>query len=61
MLGAPIYMGRWQTGGAVDPSKLRFPFSHMAEADVRDWHAIREWALALPGLLDARDREPAAV
>jgi hypothetical protein len=26
--------------GAVDPAKLRFPFSHMQETDTRDWEAI---------------------
>jgi menaquinone-dependent protoporphyrinogen oxidase len=34
-------------GGAVDPRKLRFPFSHMPAADVRDWGEIRGWADAL--------------
>jgi menaquinone-dependent protoporphyrinogen oxidase len=34
-------------GGVIDPSKLHFPFSHMAAADLRDWAAIREWALEL--------------
>jgi menaquinone-dependent protoporphyrinogen oxidase len=32
-------------GGAVDPTKLRFPFNRMPETDARDWEAIREWAL----------------
>jgi menaquinone-dependent protoporphyrinogen oxidase len=32
-------------GGAVDPAKLRFPFNHMAAADIRNWDEIRDWAL----------------
>ena len=35
-------------GGAIKPDELRFPFSHMAAADVRDWAAIRAWAAGLP-------------
>ena len=34
-------------GGAVDPTKLRFPFTHMPAADVRDWDEIRRWAVEL--------------
>jgi menaquinone-dependent protoporphyrinogen oxidase len=34
-------------GGAVDPAKLRFPFNHMSAADVRDWDAVRAWAMEL--------------
>jgi menaquinone-dependent protoporphyrinogen oxidase len=34
-------------GGVVDPRKLHFPFSHMPAADVRDWDAVRAWALAV--------------
>jgi menaquinone-dependent protoporphyrinogen oxidase len=34
-------------GGAVDPRKLSFPFSHMPAADVRDWDAIRGWAIGI--------------
>ena len=32
-------------GGVVDPRKLHFPFNHMPAADVRDWDAIRDWAV----------------
>ena len=32
-------------GGAVDPSKLSWPFSHMAACDARDWVGIRRWAV----------------
>jgi menaquinone-dependent protoporphyrinogen oxidase len=31
-------------GGAVDPEKLRFPFSHMPKTDARDWSEIEAWA-----------------
>jgi menaquinone-dependent protoporphyrinogen oxidase len=31
-------------GGVVEPEKLRFPFSRMAETDARDWQAIDAWA-----------------
>jgi menaquinone-dependent protoporphyrinogen oxidase len=31
-------------GGVVDPEKLRFPFSHMARTDARDWPEIEAWA-----------------
>lgn len=31
-------------GGVVEPAKLRFPFNHMPETDVRDWAAIESWA-----------------
>jgi menaquinone-dependent protoporphyrinogen oxidase len=34
-------------GGVIDPRKLHFPFSRMPAADLRDWPAIREWALEL--------------
>jgi menaquinone-dependent protoporphyrinogen oxidase len=30
-------------GGVVDPEKLRFPFSRMAQADARDWSEIEAW------------------
>jgi menaquinone-dependent protoporphyrinogen oxidase len=30
-------------GGVIDPAKLRFPFTHMEEADARDWDTIRYW------------------
>lgn len=31
-------------GGAVDPRKLRWPFSRMQATDARDWDAVRAWA-----------------
>ncbi len=31
-------------GGAIDPTKLRFPLNRMAQSDVRDWQAIDAWA-----------------
>ncbi|MFL5925938.1 MAG: flavodoxin domain-containing protein [Gaiellaceae bacterium] len=31
-------------GGAVDPAKFHWPFSHMAASDARDWQAIDLWA-----------------
>lgn len=31
-------------GGAIDPSKLGFPFKHMPPVDARDWKAIQAWA-----------------
>lgn len=34
-------------GGAVDPSKLRFPFNKMSAFDARDWEAIQAWAEAV--------------
>jgi menaquinone-dependent protoporphyrinogen oxidase len=45
-------------GGKYDPSTLRFPLKMFAGAepasDIRDWQAIRAWALSLkPVLLDA--------
>jgi menaquinone-dependent protoporphyrinogen oxidase len=45
-------------GGVADPGKLRFPFNHMAAADVRDWDAIRTWALEVA---DRFASAPAAV
>jgi menaquinone-dependent protoporphyrinogen oxidase len=38
-------------GGAIDPSKLHFPFNRMPAADVRDWDEIRAWALDLTDAL----------
>jgi menaquinone-dependent protoporphyrinogen oxidase len=35
-------------GGAIKPEELRFPFSHMPAADLRDWTEIRDWAAWLP-------------
>ncbi len=43
-------------GGAVDPRRLAFPFNRMAAADVRDWAAIRVWAIQLAEVFD---RSPA--
>jgi menaquinone-dependent protoporphyrinogen IX oxidase len=31
-------------GGAIDPTKLRFPLSRMSPSDARDWDAIDAWA-----------------
>ena len=31
-------------GGAVEPEKLRFPFSRMPKSDARDWSQIEAWA-----------------
>ena len=31
-------------GGVIDPSRLRFPFSHLPASDARDWRQIRRWA-----------------
>jgi len=31
-------------GGVIDPSVLRFPFSHLPASDARDWRQIRRWA-----------------
>lgn len=42
-------------GGKYDPTKLRFPLSLMAgevpASDIRDWAAIRSWAVALKSIL----------
>ena len=38
-------------GGVVDPHKLHFPFNHMPAADIRDWNAIRAWAIAMADVL----------
>jgi menaquinone-dependent protoporphyrinogen oxidase len=37
-------------GGAVEPSRLRFPFNRMPAADARDWDRIRGWALQVAEL-----------
>jgi menaquinone-dependent protoporphyrinogen IX oxidase len=34
-------------GGAVDPSKLRFPFKRTPASDARDWDAIGAWSREL--------------
>lgn len=41
-------------GGAVDPAKLRFPFSYMPAGDARDWDAIRAWAEETSALFEQR-------
>jgi menaquinone-dependent protoporphyrinogen oxidase len=43
-------------GGAVDPSKLRFPFKRMPASDARDWDAIGTWGREV-GALFATDLE----
>ncbi len=42
-------------GGVVEPSKLRFPFSHMQATDARDWDAIQAWSTELASKLGARE------
>jgi menaquinone-dependent protoporphyrinogen oxidase len=51
-------------GGVIDPERLRFPFNHMRQTDLRDWPAIHAWAAALPeelGLVGDREAEPVSV
>jgi menaquinone-dependent protoporphyrinogen oxidase len=31
-------------GGAIDSSRLRFPFNRMPAGDWRDWDAVRAWS-----------------
>jgi len=42
-------------GGKHDPAKLRFPFNSLAwqapASDIRDWNAIRTWAMELMPIL----------
>jgi menaquinone-dependent protoporphyrinogen oxidase len=46
-------------GGVVDPTKLRFPFTHLPASDARDWNAVSSWAHELAMLGAARaDSEP---
>jgi menaquinone-dependent protoporphyrinogen oxidase len=46
-------------GGVVDPTNLRFPFSHMPATDARDWDAIRAWAFQVARELQyVRPAEP---
>jgi len=42
-------------GGAVDPTKLRFPFNRMPAADARDWPAIEAWTAELAGVFGLRE------
>lgn len=46
-------------GGVVDPTELRFPFSHMPATDARDWDEIAGWARQIAASF--RVREPAGV
>lgn len=39
-------------GGVIDPAKLCFPFSRMAQIDLRDWDAIGAWARELSELFE---------
>lgn len=41
---APPPLLRTVFGGAVDPTRLRFPYSRMEASDARDWNAIDTWA-----------------
>lgn len=41
-------------GGAVDPTKLRFPFNRIPASDARDWSAIRAWAAETASLFAAQ-------
>lgn len=41
-------------GGAVDPSGLRFPLSHMQESDARDWQAIDAWSEEIGAMISER-------
>ena len=34
-------------GGAIDPHRLRWPFSRMPASDARDWDAVRAWTKEL--------------
>jgi menaquinone-dependent protoporphyrinogen oxidase len=43
-------------GGAFDPARVGFPFNRLPAADVRNWDAIRAWALTV-----AKDFEAEAV
>jgi menaquinone-dependent protoporphyrinogen oxidase len=52
----PVAIGVF--GGAVDPTRLRFPFNRMPATDARDWEAIGAWTAELGSLLA---RELAAV
>jgi menaquinone-dependent protoporphyrinogen oxidase len=44
-------------GGALDPAKLKFPFTGMKSfgaTDLRDWKAIEAWADSLPAKLGVK-------
>lgn len=41
-------------GGAVDPSKLRFPLNRMAESDARDWQAVDAWSEEVGAMISGR-------
>jgi menaquinone-dependent protoporphyrinogen oxidase len=43
-------------GGVIEPERLRFPFNHMQQVDIRDWPTIHAWAAELPALFGL-DRE----
>jgi menaquinone-dependent protoporphyrinogen oxidase len=47
-------------GGVVNPQVLHFLFSRMKQRDLRDWDAIRSWALELPVDLELLPREELA-
>jgi hypothetical protein len=41
-------------GGAVDPSKLHFPFNRMPQTDARDWQAIDAWSEEVGSMIPDR-------
>jgi menaquinone-dependent protoporphyrinogen oxidase len=45
-------------GGAFDPANVGFPFNRMPAADVRDWEAIRTWAVGLAERFGSAPVEP---
>lgn len=45
-------------GGVIHRTELTFPFSRMAETDVRDWDAIHRWADGLAGRFGAETSVP---
>jgi menaquinone-dependent protoporphyrinogen IX oxidase len=38
-------------GGRIAPDELSFPFNRLPAADVRDWDAIRRWAVRVADAL----------
>jgi menaquinone-dependent protoporphyrinogen oxidase len=54
-------VSRQVVGGAIDPAKLRFPFSHMPACDWRDWEAIEGWADSLVPLFSGAGSRVAEV